>query len=350
MNRINPNPIYRILDANLDRAREGVRVLEEWCRLGLHDQSLAHTCKQIRQQLGEWHRDTFRQARDTAHDPGTSLSHPQEQSRPDIASLLRVNLSRVQEALRVIEEYAKLLESSPMAEGAKQLRYQVYILETQLLTKSTRHQKLAAAQLYLVTSPSDRLLEITEACLQGGLTLVQYRQKEGTDRQRFANSLALCQLCHRYGALFLVNDRPDIALAVGADGIHLGQTDLPVATARSLLGDEKIIGMSTTSPGELEIALAAQVDYLGAGPVYATPTKPGKAAAGFSYLEYVATHTNLPWFAIGGIDLENLSQVLAAGVTRVAVVRSLMTASDPQVSTQAFLAELSPVGKGGYRL
>lgn len=345
MNSTNPNPIYRILDANLDRAREGIRVIEEWCRLGLGDQNLANTCKQIRQQLGEWHTDTLRQARDTAHDPGTSLNHPQEQQRADIASLLRVNLSRVQEALRVIEEYAKLLTGSSMAEGAKQLRYQVYILESQLLPRSTRQQKLAAARLYLVTSPGDRLLEITEACLRGGLTLVQYRHKEGSDRQIFENCLALCQLCHRYGALFLVNDRPDIALAVGADGVHLGQTDLPATAVRSLLGEQKIIGLSTTSAPELETALAAQVDYVGAGPVYATPTKPGKAPAGFEYLGYVAHQLgqNLPWFAIGGIDLENLPQVLSAGATRVAVVRSLMAAPDPQAATQAFLAQLPPV-------
>jgi thiamine-phosphate pyrophosphorylase len=147
----------------------------------------------------------------------------------------------------------------------------------------------------------------------------------------------LCDLCHRYDALFLVNDRVDIAIAAGADGIHVGQTDLPVSAIRQILnangGDasQYIIGQSTTNAQELEIALNNQVDYVGVGPVQATPTKPNKAAAGYEYVQYAAENINIPWFAIGGIDEHNLGEAISVGAKRVAVVRALMKAEHPDV-------------------
>ncbi len=334
--------VYRILDANLDRAREGLRVIEEWCRFGLENSDLTAKCKDLRQELAIWHTDQLRLARDTANDPGTDLSHKNEETRSDIRSLLRANLGRVQEALRVLEEYSKI-DHGAMAIAIKQMRYQVYMLETEIFARSQRHQKLAKSLLYLVTMPTDHLLETVELALQGGLTLVQYRDKEINDRSRVAIAQELCQLCHKYDALFLVNDRVDIALAVGADGVHLGQTDLPVSVARSLLGEDLIIGQSTTSMSELQIALEADVDYIGVGPIYATPTKPGKAAAELDYIDYVANNVAIPWYAIGGIDLENLPQVLKSGATRVAVVRSLMAAQEPKITTKSMLRLLDPI-------
>jgi thiamine-phosphate pyrophosphorylase len=339
--------IYRILDANLDRAREGLRVIEEWCRFGLEDAALSQECKDLRQQLASWHSEKMRESRDTNHDPGTNLSHGQELKRSDVQAVLRANLCRVQEALRVLEEYSKVdPDLLDLSTGAKSLRYRLYMLESKLFdsTGFSLKTKLQAAKLYLVTMSSDNLLETVEASLQAGLGLVQYREKEGNDRDRFNLALSLCQLCHRYNSLFLVNDRLDLALAVGADGIHLGQTDLPVAVARSLLGKKAIIGLSTTCPEELEIALNSDVDYVGVGPVYATPTKPGKAASGFEYVSYAAAKLdslNLPWYAIGGIDLSNVSEVLNAGASRVAVVRSLVTATNPKQTTELFLKKLN---------
>lgn len=345
----NLSVIYRILDANLDRAREGLRVIEEWCRFGLENAALSQECKDLRQQLASWHSEAMRQARDTGNDPGVDLSHAQELSRTDLQAVLRANLCRVQESLRVLEEYSKIEpDLTDISIGAKSLRYRLYMLESKLFERSTKLNtepntlitKLLKAKLYLVTMPSPNLLETVEASLQAGLRLVQYREKEGNDRDRYDLALALCQLCHRYDALFLVNDRLDLTLAVGADGIHLGQTDLPVAVARSLLGKEKIIGLSTTCAEELEIALNSDVNYVGVGPVYATPTKPDKAASGFEYVSYAAAKLDsisLPWYAIGGIDLSNVGEVLNAGASRVAVVRSLVTATNPQQTTENFL-------------
>jgi len=332
--------ICRILDANLDRAREGLRIIEEWCRFGLNNATLAAECKQKRQELAKWHTSELRLARDTPGDLGTELSHPQEEIRTSLENLLQANICRVQEALRVLEEYGKLYNPH-MGIAFKQMRYQVYTLESNLLS-AHRLQKLSQSWLYLVTSPSDRLLEITEAALQGGLTLVQYREKTADDLIRITQAQKLCELCHRYGALFLVNDRPDIALAVNADGVHLGQQDLPIAVGREILGPQRIIGRSTTNPEEMSKALAEGADYIGVGPVYATPTKVGKAAAGLDYVRYASANSPVPWFAIGGIDLSNINEgVLTAGAKRVAVVRAIMEADDPQAATKSLLNHLS---------
>jgi thiamine-phosphate pyrophosphorylase len=330
--------LYRILDANLDRAREGIRVIEEWCRLGLEHQGQTQKCKDIRQILGKWHSPLIRSARDTAHDPGTELSHAGEEERPDLASLLAANFARVQEALRVLEEYGKLYDPA-LASEMKALRYQVYELQSALTTPD-RLQILKDHPLYLVTMPHPRLLAVVEDCLQGGLKIVQFRQKEGTDREKIETAQALCKLCHAYDALFLVNDRVDIALVVGADGVHLGQTDMSVKQARQILGHAAIIGLSTTSPQELTYALEQQPDYVGVGPLFDTPTKPGKAAVKDSYLPYAVQNCPIPWFAIGGVNSENLGELIALGVKKVAVVRGLISAPDPKQTTLEMLQKL----------
>jgi thiamine-phosphate pyrophosphorylase len=330
--------IYRILDANLDRAREGLRIIEEWCRLGLNNQPLAEECKQIRQELAQWHSWELRQARDTPGDVGTDISHPQEEVRDSIEQLLQANLCRAQEALRVLEEYSKLYLPD-MAIACKQLRYRVYTIESTLFN-SYRHQQLQNIALYLVTSPEPDMLKSVEAALKAGLSLVQYRHKDGSDLERLEKADQLCQLCHQYNALFIVNDRVDIALAVDADGVHLGQNDVPVGFAREILGGHKIVGRSTTNKQELNKAIAERADYVGVGPFYETPTKPGKSPLTKEYIDYVKATCPVPWFAIGGIDLSNLDSILAIGAQRVAVVRSIMQAEQPGQATRQFLTQL----------
>lgn len=331
--------IYRILDANLDRAREGLRIIEEWCRFGLNHQQLSLECKQLRQELATWHSPELRQARDTPTDVGTELSHPQEEHRESIDSLLQANICRVQEALRVLEEYGKLYQPQ-MSLICKQIRYRVYTLESSLLG-SDRLTRLKNSALYLVTLPSENLLPIVNEALQGGVSLVQYRDKEiADDNIRLAQAGQLCQLCHEYNALFIINDRVDLAVAVDADGVHLGQQDIPIKLAREILGSQKIIGRSTTNPEEMKQAIAEGADYIGVGPVYKTPTKPTKAAAGFEYVRYAAVNASIPWFAIGGIDLNNLPNVLEAGAQRVAVVRAIMQTDQPDLVTRQFLTML----------
>ncbi len=331
--------LCRILDVNLDRAREGVRILEEWCRFALDSTELTDLCKSLRQEIAKLHYPEFRAARDTPGDAGTALTHPQESRRDTIHAVLQANLCRVEEALRVLEEYGKVYDPA-MGAAFKQMRYQVYTLDSRLMAYQ-RQQALAQAALYLVTAPSASLMETVEAALQGGLTLVQYRDKTADDQVRLKNSQALCDLCRRYGALFIVNDRVDLALAVDADGVHLGQQDIPIALARQLLGPQRLIGRSTHCPDDLHRALAEGADYIGVGPVYETPTKAGRVAVGLEYVQYAAQHATVPWFAIGGIDLELLPEVLAVGAQRVAIVRAIMQADQPRGVTQAFLTHLA---------
>ncbi|MBD2569578.1 thiamine phosphate synthase [Anabaena lutea] len=330
--------VYRILDANLDRAREGLRIIEEWCRFGLNDAQLAGVCKHLRQEVGSWHTAQMRAARDTPGDAGTDLTHPQEEQRANITSLLQANFCRVQEALRVLEEYGKLYDPN-MGSAFKQMRYQVYTLESNLMGYQ-RHQLLWRSRLYLVTSPVDNLFEIVEAALKGGLTLLQYREKTADDVIRLERARKLRQLCDDYGALFIINDRVDLALAVNADGVHLGQQDIPIAIARQLLGSQRLIGRSTTNPQEMQGAIAEGADYIGVGPVYETPTKVGKAATGLEYVSYAAQNCPIPWVAIGGIDTSNINDVIDAGAQKVAVVRSLMQSEQPTLVTQYFISQL----------
>lgn len=337
--QLTPPAVCRILDANLDRAREGLRIVEEWCRFGLNSTELTDQCKQMRQTLAQWHDPQLREARDTPGDPGVELTHPQEAKRENVEGVLQANLCRIEEALRVLEEYGKLYHPQ-MGEACKQMRYQVYTLDSRLLTFH-RHQKLQEARLYLVTSASDQLLKIVEGALQGGLTLVQYRDKTADDLTKVEMGIKLCQLCHRYDALFLMNDRVDLALAVNADGVHLGQQDVPIAFARQLLGQARIIGRSTTNPQEMQRAIEEGADYIGVGPVYDTPTKPGKSAAGLEYIRHAAQNSPIPWFAIGGIDMNCLPDVVSAGAQRLAVVRAIMEAAQPTLVTQYFLSQLA---------
>ncbi|MEO0354287.1 MAG: thiamine phosphate synthase [Cyanobacteria bacterium P01_A01_bin.3] len=330
-----PMAIARILDANLDRSREGLRVVEDWFRFSAEQTSVAAECKDMRQRLAAWHSPRYRAARDTPGDPGTQLHHEREARRNSLTDLLLANFSRVQEALRVLEEYAKL-DTPEMAADCKQMRYRIYVLESMAMDNQLR-ARLKQAQLYLITSQTPNWLDAVEASLQGGVRLVQYRNKTGDYRTMCTEAAALKAVCDRYGAITIVNDRVDIALDIGADGVHLGQTDMPVDTAREMLGPQRLIGQSTTNWEEMERALQTSADYIGVGPVYATPTKAGKVPAGLEYVRLAVEKATVPWFAIGGIDARTLPEVVEAGATHVSVVRSLMAADNPTEAARDML-------------
>ncbi len=194
-----------------------------------------------------------------------------------------------------------------------------------------RRERLAAARLYLVCggAPGGRKLEpVLTAAARGGVDVVQLREKELDDEALLALTRAARTLCDELGLLLIVNDRPAVALAGGADGVHLGQDDEPVAAARERLGSELLIGLSTHSPAQVDAAEG--VDYIGVGPVHATPTKPGRAAVGLELVRHAAAHAAVPWFAIGGIDGATVDGVVAAGARRIAVVRAIAEAADPR--------------------
>ena len=345
--------VERLLDANLDRAREGLRVVEDWCRFGLDRVDLVERLKDLRQRLGRCHREAYKLARDTAGDVAAGMAHPAQRERHQPSEVVAANCGRVQEALRVLEEFGRGTDDSLAAEAAA-IRYALYDLEVDLLKAcgglgAQRRAQLQACDLYLVTSPSARLEAVVEAALRGGVRLVQYRAKEGsddghgqpiTDGVRLAQAQALRRLCSRYGALLIVNDRADLAAAVEADGVHLGQGDLSPLIARRLLGPDVLIGRSTHALAQLREAVADGCDYVGVGPVNATPTKPGREPVGLDYVRQAAAESPIPFFAIGGIDAGNLQAVLSAGGRRVAVVRAITEAPDPERAAQQLLQQL----------
>jgi thiamine-phosphate pyrophosphorylase len=338
--------IERLLDANLDRAREGLRVLEDWCRFVLNRQDLVVRLKDLRQRLGRCHRFSYKMARHAATDGAAGLAHPAQGERDDPRAVVAANAGRVQEALRVLEEFGRALDP-PLAEEAARIRYALYDLEVDCLRGRaldglSRRERLAQCHLYFITAPGPNLEAVVEAALTAGVRLVQYRPKQepATDLERLVQARALRQLCDRHGALFLLNDRLDLAMAVEADGVHLGQSDLPVAEARRLLGPERLIGRSTHGVDQLRQALREGCDYVGVGPVYATPSKPGRPAVGLAYVAAAAAECPLPWFAIGGLEASNLKAVRQAGATRVALIRAISDAADPQAATAALLRQL----------
>ncbi len=204
---------------------------------------------------------------------------------------------------------------------------------------SDRRQHLARARLYLVCD--ERPDEFLEQVLAGGVGLVQLRIKDGADDERIlAVARRFQRMCERHDALMILNDRPDLAAAAGVDGVHVGQDDVPVDEARALVGPERLVGLSTHSPAQIEAANAAGVDYIGVGPVHATPTKPGRPAVGLDLVRYAARHAAVPFFAIGGIDAAGVPAVVRAGGSRVAVVRALTSAADPERAARALRAQL----------
>jgi thiamine-phosphate pyrophosphorylase len=203
------------------------------------------------------------------------------------------------------------------------------------MTGAERRAALAAARLYLVC---DAGFGAVAEAVAGGVAIVQLRERALADGELLQAAIRMRREAHAAGALFLVNDRPDVALLAGADGVHAGQDDLPPAALRELVGQDLLVGLSTHAPAEIDAA--AGVDYIGVGPVHVTPTKPGRPAVGLELVRHAAAHARTPWFAIGGIDPATAPAVIEAGATRLAVVRAIGGAPDPRTAAAALSALL----------
>jgi thiamine-phosphate pyrophosphorylase len=202
--------------------------------------------------------------------------------------------------------------------------------------------KLESARLYFVcgTRPGGRPLEdVLRAALSGGVDVFQLRDKGASDDEVLAAAAVARALCRAAGALLIINDRPDLAVAADADGVHVGQDDLPVEEARAVVGPDRIVGLSTHSREQVDAATG--VDYFAVGPVYATPTKAGRPPVGLDLVRYAAAHARVPFFAIGGIDTENVAAVADAGAARIVVVRAIAQAEDPAAAARALRAAVA---------
>ena len=335
--------IYQIIDANLDRAREGLRVLEDWARFGLGNEKHVEKIKNFRQILGKNHLEVYKQSRNHIEDKCKGLTHKEQNNRKTSEQIISSNSGRVQEALRVIEEFSRL-HNHELSKIASEIRYQIYTLEIDLISLSN-HKKseeiLKENDLYVITDQKENLLEKIEEILIAGVRIIQYRFKTGADKDHLQEAMQIKNLCKRYNSLFIINDRVDIALASNADGIHLGQNDLDLKTARKLLGYSKIIGISANNEIDISNAIKEGCDYIGIGPVFETETKKNKKPIGIEKIKTLTKDLDIPWFAIGGIKSKNISYLKSNGFKKVALVSQLMNSKDPKKEAIMILKELS---------
>lgn len=341
----------RIVDAAANRAREALRVVEDHCRFALDDALLSRQCKELRhaltEALAELPPGTLITARDTSHDVGVAISTDAERQRGSLQAVLAANLKRLQEALRSLEEFGKVL-SPTLGERIEQLRYRSYVLEKAVSLGGVSRDRLANAFLYaLVTEASCRasVVGTVRELVEGGVDVIQFREKQLDDRTLLEHARIVRELTRKLGALFIVNDRPDIAVLSEADGVHLGQDDLPVAEARKIVGPRAIVGVSTHDVAQVRQAVFDGATYIGVGPTFTSQTKNFANFAGLDFVKEVASQTSLPAFAIGGITLENLDEVLAAGACRVAASHALCAAEDPRRTASLFRKKLAEAAK-----
>ena len=208
---------------------------------------------------------------------------------------------------------------------------------------AARRERLSRARLYLVLEARPRGEDpapLLDAALRGGVDVVQLRDKELPDDALVRTAAVFRRACDAHGALFVLNDRPDLVEAAAADGVHVGQADTPAVLARAAVGPERLVGLSVSSQGELAAAAGTDVDYLGVGAVYGTPTKPDAESVGLELVRAAAGQARVPWFAIGGVDLSNAAELAAAGAPGIAVVRAIRDAADPEAAARALRAAL----------
>ncbi len=340
------NSIYRILDAAINRASEGLRVVEDFLRMVIADAHLSRQLKELRHELTDAvagiESEQRMAARDSERDVGREIQTAAEYQRGEAGtssqstSLVQANLARVQQALRSIEEFSKTIDAE-VAKQVEQLRYRTYTIEKAILTTVLSLKHLADADLcVLIEGPSEQdageFAERVQQLARAKVGLLQLRDKRLSDRQLIVAGKTIAKLVRGTETRFIMNDRTDLAFASGADGVHLGQDDLAVADARRILGATKLIGVSTHSIEQARQAVLDGANYIGVGPVFPSTTKHFETHVGLELLQQVAGEVQLPAFAIGGIHLENLLQVVDAGISRVAVSGAVANAADPFAS------------------
>lgn len=355
-----PDPA-RAIDANANRAREALRTLEDVARFVLDDAALAGEAKRLRHALRAAVGETFgsQEHRDTPGDVGKAMTTEPETRRTDLHAIAAAAGKRLGEALRVLEEFAKLPTldggSAPDAAALKQLRYDGYTLEQRIgfrLAASRRGRQWSVCLLLTVAACRLPWRDVLEQALDAGVDCVQVREKPGigpavTDASWFDHGSAVVDAVRSFAAAHpdrpapsvIVNDRADLAVAVDADGVHLGQDDLPVAAARRIVGPHRLVGVSTHAVADALAAQEAGADYCGVGPMFASGTKTKTdheiASAGPAYLRAYLAACRLPHLAIGGITAERLPTLREAGVSGIAICAAVCGSENPRLAVHS---------------
>ncbi|MDY6912413.1 MAG: thiamine phosphate synthase, partial [Chloroflexota bacterium] len=326
--------MLRLMDANLDRLSEGLRVLEDVSRFILDDIRTTEVLKRIRHDLTPTDpalKNKLLTARDSARDVGREGSGIAGTERHHIADLVTANARRAQQSLRVLEEFTKLPQTPDQLKerNFEQARYTLYEIERELTLNLTRYNSSGRiVGLYVIidnqTLAGHSEIEAARQAIEGGAGVVQYRDKYRPRKESIPVARELKRICAETGVLFIVNDSIDIAMAIDADGVHIGQSDLPLSIAKDLLPPDRIIGCSVRT---VEQAIQAQkegADYLVVGDIYHTPTKQEAEAIGLERLSLIKDSVSLPIVAFGGINETNAGKVIKAGADSIAVISAIL--------------------------
>jgi len=340
----------RVIDAAANRAREGLRVVEDYVRFVLDDRFLTEHLKGLRHELttalSRFSLGERLAARETQADVGTAITTSAEGRREELAQVLAANFTRVQEALRSLEEFAKVLDPDAPA-LLKQLRYRTYTLQRAVEITRASASRLASARLYVLLdgrASLDEFAALARSLVEAGVHVIQLRDKRLDDRQLLERAAALREITRAAGVLFIVNDRPDLAVLARADGVHVGQEDVSVKAARTILGPDALVGVSTHWIEQSRQAVLDGANYIGVGPTFPSETKQFQQFQKFPGLELlraVAAEIRLPAFAIGGIGPENIAEVLQTGIGRIAVSGAVLSAADPAAAALALSRQLT---------
>jgi thiamine-phosphate pyrophosphorylase len=334
--------VFRLLDANANRAREALRVMEDYARFILDDGPTSAALKQIRHDLTALVPADAIYSRDTSGDVGTGNKTSAELVRENTAAVITAAGKRLGEALRTIEEFLKTTSPHDAAK-VEAMRYRIYEIEQKLAFSLRPASRFANVRLYvLITESACKLpwLDAAQQAILGGADCLQLREKNLESGELLNRARLLGDLCRRHDVLCIINDRPDIALLSDADGVHVGQEDLPAVEVRKIVGREKIVGVSTHCMDHAKAAMHDGADYLGVGPFYNSGTKPRDFIAGPSYAAEVARTMHLPLVAIAGINEENADEVLATGIRAVAVTAAVIGQEDPRAAAKRLKARL----------
>jgi thiamine-phosphate pyrophosphorylase len=338
-------PVLRLIDANANRAREGLRVLEDYARFVVDDRPISAALKAIRHELATALRPTLSEAiqhRNTAGDVGTASKTPTELQREGLPDVVIAACKRLGESLRALEEYLKTIDPRQAA-TVERLRYTFYDIETQIVRSLHPAKRFAQVRLYVLITEQfchRPWLETAELALQGGADCLQLREKEMDARELLHRAKQLVELCRANNALCIINDRVDVALLSNADGVHVGQSDIPATEARKIVGRDKIVGVSTHCIEDARHARLDGADYIGVGPVFPSSTKPREILPGLAFAKEAVEQIPIPVVAIAGITLKNVHAVRATGVNAIAVTSAVTAAPDPEAAARELKSQM----------
>jgi len=350
------NPAARIIDANANRAREALRVMEDTARFALDNALLTASLKQLRHDLQAamallpLDRAVLISSRDTEADIGVRIKTDSELSRTDLTHTAAAAASRLTEALRSLEEAAKTLPAPQAAAAFESLRYRAYTADKELTLALNSPRPRQWRLCVLITESLCKhhaWLKVAELAINGGADCLQLREKSLDDRELLQRAKSLVALSRPRGVSVVINDRPDIALLSGADAVHLGQTDLPIADVRvqPLRGGSLLIGVSTENLDQARAAAQSGADYIALGPMFPTTTKDKPRLAGPQYVRSFVSDESLarvPHLAIGGINTGNVAQLVEVGCRGIAVSSFVCSAPDPASACTALVERLPP--------